>query len=177
LIWDADTVPLRPMRFFDESGRMLLTKATEHHTPYFETYRRLLGEEPRREFSFIAQHILVQKSLLREMLARIEAHIPGDGNWASKIMRTLPTQGVNLFSEYETYGHYVKNHHSERVRFVERSWLRPPPSPDGCRLPTRKELARAAERYDFVAYERASHGLMRMARILHARWQAVLNPS
>src|ERR1700679_2147205 len=36
LIWDADTIPLRPMRFFDSSGRMLLTKAMEYHTPYFE---------------------------------------------------------------------------------------------------------------------------------------------
>src|SRR5215831_7367894 len=43
LIWDADTVPPRPIRFFDPAGRMLLTRATEHHAPYFETYRRLLG--------------------------------------------------------------------------------------------------------------------------------------
>ena len=28
LIWDADTVPLRPMEFFDDQGRMLFTTAT-----------------------------------------------------------------------------------------------------------------------------------------------------
>ncbi len=77
LIWDADTVPLRPLEFFDADGRMLLTKAEEEHAPYFENYRRLLGEEPNREFSFISQHMLVQKSILREMLARIESDLRG----------------------------------------------------------------------------------------------------
>src|SRR6266487_785735 len=97
LIWDADTVPLRSLRFFDSAGRMLLTKATEYHAPYFETYRRLLGEDPKREFSFISQHMLVQKSVAREMLSRIEQRVEGKGNWAWKIMRSLPETGDNLF--------------------------------------------------------------------------------
>src|SRR5262249_37185497 len=71
LIWDADTIPLRPMQFFTAEGKMLLTKADEFHEPYFDTYRTLFGTEPRREFSFIAQHMLVQKSIAREMLSRI----------------------------------------------------------------------------------------------------------
>jgi hypothetical protein len=168
LIWDADTVPLRPMRFFDDSGRMLLTKADEHHRPYFDTYRRLLGEEPNREFSFIAQHILVQKSIAREMLATIERHIPGEGNWAWKIMRSLPSQGVNLFSEYETYGHYLKSHHPDRVRFIERAWRRDPSHKAGCAIPTERALQTAAEKYDFAAYERADRLWRRLLRRLIA---------
>jgi hypothetical protein len=164
LIWDADTVPLRPMRFFDDAGCMLLTKATEHHTPYFETYRRLLGEEPNREFSFIAQHILVQKSVAREMLGNIERHIPGEGNWAWKIMRTLPEHGVNLFSEYETYGHFVKQHYPDRVRFIERLWRRDPSHKGGCAVPIERELRTASEKYEFAAYERAEKGWRRLAR-------------
>ena len=31
LIWDADTIPLRKLEFFDGQGRMLLTKAEEYH--------------------------------------------------------------------------------------------------------------------------------------------------
>lgn len=156
LIWDADTVPLRPMRFFDADGRMLLTKAGEHHAHYFATYRRLLGEEPNREFSFIAQHILVQKSVCREMLARIESHLPGDGNWAWKLMRSLPPEGYNLFSEYETYGHYLKNHYPERMRVIERPWQRAMTHTTGCPVPTERELRALAADYDFAAFERAS---------------------
>src|SRR5688572_19746456 len=112
------------MTFFDSEQRMLLTKATEHHPPYFESYRNLFGAEPNREFSFIAQHMVIQESVAREMLVRIERHIPGDGNWAWKILRSLPATGDNLFSEYETYGHFIKNHYPDRVHFVDRMWQR-----------------------------------------------------
>lgn len=171
LIWDADTVPLRPLRFFDSDGRMLLTKADEHHEAYFATYRRVLGEEPNREFSFIAQHILVQKSVAREMLGRIEAHVPGEGSWAWKIMRSLPSQGYNLFSEYETYGHYLKSHYADRFRLVERNWRRTIPDGQGCRLPSETELRAAAREYDFAAYERATSGYRRIAQRLLGYWR------
>lgn len=171
LIWDADTVPLRRMRFFDEAGRMLLTRAEEHHAAYFETYRRLLGEEPNREFSFIAQHMLVQKSIAREMLERIAARIPGDDPWAWKIMRTLPSQGYSLFSEYEIYGHYVKNHYPDRVQFVNRPWWRAMTHWTGCPVPGERELRALAQQYDFAAFERASGWWRRWARRMRGLWR------
>jgi len=167
LIWDADTVPLRPMRFFDSADRMLLTRASEYHAPYFETYRRLLGAEARREFSFIAQHILVQKSVAREMLGAIERHVPGDDCWAWKIMRALPAdQGLQTFSEYETYGHYIKNHYPDRVRWISRQWLREPTFKFGRSVPSSKELKALAEKYDYAAFERAYKGWRRLAKLL-----------
>lgn len=169
LIWDADTVPLRPMRFFDSNGRMLLTKATEFHPPYFETYRRLFGEEPNREFSFIAQHMLVQKSIAREMLKKIEQRIEGPDHWAWKIMRALPEAGHNLFSEYETYGHFVKNHHPEHVEFVARTWLREGTQRTGGALPSEKCLAELADEFEFVAFERAAPFWRRWGRGIR-RW-------
>ena len=169
LIWDADTVPLRPMRFFDSAGRMLLTKATEFHEPYFDTYRRLLGEEPHREFSLVSQHILVQKSVARQMLSRIEQRVEGEGNWAWKIMRSLPPTGDNLFSEYETYGHYVKNHHSERVAFVNRSWQREFKPRLRRHIPTRSELELLARDFDYVAFEGLGKSWRRLARSLLAQ--------
>ena len=171
LIWDGDTVPLRPMRFFDEQGRLLMTKAEEHHAPYFETYWRILGEEPHREFSFIAQHIPAQKSVVREMLAKIEEHVPGEGNWAWKLMRTLPSQGYSLFSEYETYGHYMKNHYPERVQFIERSWRREMAHRSGRALPTEAELKVAAQRYDYVGYERVMGPGRRVIQWILETWR------
>lgn len=170
LIWDADTVPLRPMRFFDAQGRMLLTKATEHHAPYFETYRNLFGEDARREFSFISQHIVVEKSMAREMLTRIERHVPGEGNWAWKIMRSLPQTGDNLFSEYETYGHFAKNHFAERVAFVQRAWQRRITHYTGRGIPTERELATLREEYEYAAFERVQTGWRRMVKAIVGRF-------
>jgi len=166
LIWDADTIPLRPMRFFDSAGRMLLTKAIEYHVPYFETYRRLFGTEPHREFSFIAQHMLVQKSVAREMLAAIERQIQGTDGWAWKIMSALPAdQGMQTFSEYETYGHYIKNHHPDRVRWIDRQWLREPAFHSGRPVPSAEELKALAEKYEYAAFERAYKGWRRLAML------------
>jgi len=158
LMWDADTVPLRPLRFFDDEGRMLLTKAAEHHAPYFETYRNVLGTEANSEFSLITQHMVVQKSVAREMLARIEQHVPGADTWPWKIMRSLPATGDNLFSEFETYGHYIKNFYPDRIRFISRNWRRDPRQNEGCALPTPADLAALARDYDYAAFERADRG-------------------
>lgn len=176
LMWDADTVPLRPLRFFDAEGRMLLTKADEHHAPYFETYRNLLGAEPHREFSLIAQHIVVQKSVAREMLARIGQHVAGAETWPWKIMRSLPPTGDNLFSEYETYGHYVKNFHPDRVRFISRHWRRDARQNEGCALPTPADLAALAQEYDYAAFERADRGWRLWGRRLARNFQKMLRP-
>jgi hypothetical protein len=168
LIWDADTVPLRPMEFFDERGRMLFTKAAEHHRPYFATYQNLLGQDPGFAFSLIAQHMIVRKSWLREMLQVIEGNIPGPENWAWKIMRGLGGDSTNRFSEFETYGYYVKNQHPEWAVFLERPWFR-----DGSRrvltAPAEGELKRFGEKYDFVAYE-TKNGLARRGLKVLRSW-------
>jgi hypothetical protein len=174
LIWDADTVPLKPMNFFEADGKMLLTKAAEYHAPYFETFRNLFGTEPNREFSMITQHMMVQKSVAREMLARIEQRIEGADTWPWKIMRSLPKAGDNLFSEYETYGHYIKNYYPDRVRFIDRNWRRETRSNQGCALPTEADLKSLAREYEYAAFERAGVGWQRWGRRLAGDLRRIL---
>ena len=163
LIWDADTVPLRPLEFFDAEGRMLLTKAEEFHVPYFQTYKNILGRPATREFSFIAQHMVIQKSVLRGMLAEIESHCAGNESWAWKIMRNLGGEGSNRFSEYETYGHYIKEKHPERVVFRELPWLRRGASECG-RNPSPQALARLGEKYFYASFEESERVYRRTGR-------------
>jgi len=148
LIWDADTVLLRPIDWYDAQGRTWFTMADEYYLPYFESYQRLLGHDPHREFSFISQHIVVNRGILREMLSAIEKNVPGDENWAWKIMRGLP---LGSLSEYEFYGHYVKNTHPERAAYRRLPWTR-----DGSLMsyhPAAKHLRALAEKYAFAAFE------------------------
>ena len=163
LIWDADTVPLRRLEFFDESGRMFFTMAKEEHGPYFDTYRKLLREEPHREFSFISQNMIVQKSIVREMLAKIEANFPGNDSWAWKIMRHLEGTSSNLFSEYETLGHYVKNKYPSRASYRKLSWLRAGSLEIGGK-PSRVDLEKLGQTYNFVAFESSEMPLRRFVR-------------
>ena len=168
LIWDADTIPLRPLRFVDAAGRMLLTQADEYHAPYFETYRRLFHAEPHREFSCIAQHMIVQKSLAREMLATIGELAAAKEPWPWTIMQALPPiANLHLFSEFETYGHYLKNFHPDRVAFVKRPWRRWfDTDPGGGRIPTERGLEKLARDYDFVCFEKATQGWRYLAKYI-----------
>ena len=169
LIWDADTIPLRPLQFFDDQGRMLFTKTTEHHSPYFETYGNLFGRDPRYEFSFISQHAIVRKSLLREMLQVIEKNIPGNESWPWKIMHGLKGSRPNRFSEYETWGYYVKDFHPEAAAYRELPWSR-----DGNRLlssrPSAADLNALGESYAFIAFEASHKGLRRFLKPLLNRF-------
>lgn len=152
LIWDADTILLRPINFFDSHGKPYYTQATENHLPYFETFSALFGSTPKREFSFISQHQIINKSILREMLVEIELRHPSAKNWAWAIMENLRGSGSNLFSEYETYGHYAKWKHPDSMAFRELEWTRfgdrvagYPPNP--------AMLPLLASDYSFAAFE------------------------
>jgi len=131
---------------------MLLTKAREFHQPYFQTYEKILGRPAKREFSFISQHMLIQKSVLREMLGEIERHCPGDENWAWKIMRNLAGEGSNRFSEYETYGNYVKEKYPERVQYRELPWERHGAKACG-RHPTPAALEKLGQDFFYASFE------------------------
>lgn len=153
LIWDADTIPLRPLSFFSSEGNSLLAESDELHLPYRESYQRLFLEEPPSGLkSFIAQHMMMRKAIVQEMLNKIDAHSPGKESWAWKLMRSLPSKGLNLFSEYETYGWYASLHYPGQISRIDRPWLR-----DGISYfgypPTSGKLARLSASFDYTSFE------------------------
>lgn len=159
LIWDADTVLLKPIDFFTPEGKPIYTTAAEHHLPYFETYQALFGNKANREFSFISQHQVICKRILREMLTEIESRNPASKGWAWAIMDNLCGHGSNLFSEYETYGHYLKANHPDSFAVRDLKWTR-----DGGKYvgnpPKPAMLDQLGVRFDFAAFE-VSHSLRR----------------
>lgn len=165
LIWDADTVLLRPLNFFDAAGRPFYTAAKEHHLPYFTTFESLFGKSAQREFSFISQHQIIHKATLRKMLAEIETRNPDSKNWAWAIIDNIKGEGISLFSEYETYGHYLKlnSENAYAVRHLKwtrhgEKWAGYPPSP--------KRLEEMSRNFDYAAFEFRNSKLNRFLRRL-----------
>lgn len=115
LTWDADTLPLTKLSFFD-GAIPLFTKKIEYHEPYFDTMKRIFGFGKLVDYSFIAEHMIFNSSIVKEMLNSIESNKILEGTtWVEKIIMAcdFSDKRGNLFSEFETYGNYCHKFYPE----------------------------------------------------------------
>lgn len=115
LTWDADTLPLNPISFFD-GDKPLFTKKIENHEPYFITMNKILGFGKLVDYSFIAEHMIFKVSVVKELLRAIESNANSEGStWVEKIMMAcdFDDKRGSLFSEFETYGNYCIKYHPD----------------------------------------------------------------
>jgi hypothetical protein len=148
LIWDADTVLVRPVRFFDR-GAVLLTASHEWHGDYFRTMARLLPDVriPRR--SHISQHAMVCREHMLALLDELSAHgMP----WWQYVLSSLVGRTPQQFSEYETYAAYCLTRWPDRYRSIRRRWLRSGRSYFGREMSS-ADVSEIANLFDFVAFE------------------------
>ena len=122
VIWDADTVPLRPIRFSDDEGKLLYFGSDDDHLPYFEAIQRLLGMEKLVSFSFVAQCFPVRSAWLRGFIDFIERR--HGCSWVEAILRTADFAELSGFSEYETLGTYLCHRHAYGIAYYALPWLR-----------------------------------------------------
>jgi hypothetical protein len=145
LVVDADTVFLRRVEFVDLQGRTLFARGTEYHRPYFDTFAEMFGFEAQREYSFITHHMCFERQVVAEMLGCMGP----SGTWWESIAGYLAPRPPHMsdaqFSEYESYGHFMKNRHPDRMRVRDLAWTVWPSVPD------ERDLCRLARRYDFVS--------------------------
>ena len=153
LVWDADTVPLRTLDFFDDTGRIYLTKAEEFHRPYFHTFRELFGFSAPSAKSFISQHMFVECGSMRSMCSLIEERHKVS-HWTNALGTILEghPERANLFSEYETYANYMLLYEAEKVVTRNLSWERGESNRTWA-VPSRQLTFAKRAGLDFVAYE------------------------
>lgn len=121
LSWDADTIPVKKIKFFDEDEKPFFTMKTEYYEPYFITMKNLLGLGKVNTRSYIAEHMMFNKNIMKSLIEVI-ATCSLDGElWYEKILSALPPEkyGDHTFSEFETYGTYCQTYfngtYQERV--------------------------------------------------------------
>lgn len=123
LIWDSDTIPLREISFF-EGGKYFLAAKTEINQPYFDTMKRLLGFGKLEDFSFIAEHMVIETSIMKELINKIaSSDLPGT-LWFEKILNATSGVDESAFSEFETYGNYCSKFHPGLYKIRELRTLR-----------------------------------------------------
>lgn len=116
LSWDADTIPLCKIEFFQE-GKPLFTQKKEYHEPYFKTLEKLLGLKKAVDFSFIAEHMLFDKEIMQKLISDIEKSCVQGVDWIEKILNACDSLSKPCFSEFETYGTYCMNYYNDKYGF------------------------------------------------------------
>ncbi len=145
LVVDSDVVFVRPVSFFSQ-GKPLYAPGSEYHTPYFVAYRELMGREAKREYSFIAHHMVFRSEIVLELLSSFQAPELWWKSIANFITPRPPLYSAAQFSEYETYGHFLKERHASEFGLRKLHWL----AEAGC--PTERKLKLIARRYDFASF-------------------------
>ncbi|MDR3134079.1 MAG: DUF6492 family protein [Prevotellaceae bacterium] len=104
---DADHVLLQPHTFISQSGKPVFYMSYERHRPYYDMIIKLTGLERTSRLSYVAHKMIIN----REQLASLHRYIHGrrNENWLQAIVDAYDRTQVSGFSEYETYGCFVKD--------------------------------------------------------------------
>ena len=149
--WDSDTFPLRPIRFFEESAegiKPVFNIKQENNPAYFQTMQEIWGINKTVDFSFIAETMVFNSAIVREMLDKI-----GEPFYKRIIEVAANTVRPDAaFSEFETYGTYTTINYPAlySTRKIKAHRM-------GARTyglnPTEADLYRASLHYETISFE------------------------
>jgi hypothetical protein len=123
IIWDADCVPVKPIRFINDDKQLLYMKASENHSAYFEVIERLLGFTKVQDQSFVIPGFPILGLWVRELKHYVEQRNFGQ-TWAEAIISNTDLSLKSGFSETETLGTWVANSYPNRWKTVDLNWER-----------------------------------------------------
>lgn len=111
LSWDADTLPLRKIVFFDNDHPVFTVK-NEHNPAYFFTIENIFGYKKFMDYSFVSENMLFVKEIVYEMIQKIELNATKGNDWIERIIEECDyNHGRSPFSEFETYGTYCSQNY------------------------------------------------------------------
>jgi hypothetical protein len=118
LIWDSDTLMLGPLDFFDKDEKILINPKTENHIPYFSLMSDTIGLKKQVDFSFISEHLMINKSFMKELINIFNKNAPANIHWVEFILNSINDQNLEKsgFSEFETYGNFITKYHKESYK-------------------------------------------------------------
>lgn len=118
LVVDADTVLISPRDWIDSEGNQILTPTWEYHLPYYEKLRDLDICDINPTYTFVAHHMLMQPSIVREILSKLE--------WDDVISiidyleKNQTSNSNSEFSiDYELYAQFLIRFYPEKVKLLK----------------------------------------------------------
>jgi len=157
LIWDADTVPLRPLSFIDEQGCILLYAGALIEKPYLAMARALFEIKNVPRNGFIAQNFACRAKTVQAFCAVIKAR--HGCHWIDAVLNIANQNPDMSLSEYECLGLFMHSQNPESWRRNWRSWERFGVSLLGSpeQLYGKRE-AFLAQFFDYISFENWDNG-------------------
>ena len=160
VVFDADTIPLHHINYISDN-KYLLTQKMEYHKPYFDTIDRLFNGTVKRQIegSFIAENMIIDTSIMKEMLDEISNNEDLRGNnFYEKILYAINPKDIlgSGFSEFETYGNYIMSKYPDKVKIRKLKTLR-----EAMQIisssPSVKQLDWASRDYEIISIEASDY--------------------
>ncbi len=151
LIWDADTIPLKPLAFQDNK-RLQFYTGKEHRQSYFSFTERALGLKKGAAYSFIAQCMPVQVDWLHALIRHLQSH--GSVGWMDALLNHIDPSEPAGFSEYETIGTFVLKNYPDAYCIADRAWCRNGTSlVGGPKTLNPRILKGLSTQFDYISFE------------------------
>ena len=178
LVWDADTIPLNKIDFFDKSGKPFFNLKREYFEAYFRTIKNIFGLKKQKNESFISEHMLFKTSVVLEMLEKIESNkkLYGNSFWqkiltASNLLhKDFIKTDQRFFSEFETYGTYCTAFYPDLYSYRKLRTLRPGTDFLG-KNPDDEILDWASKDFDTISFESWGHQIPEMKNLVENLFQ------
>jgi hypothetical protein len=169
LVWDADTVPLKKLEFFDSVGRLKYFKGTENHTDYFNTIHKILGLQKKVDFSFIAQCFPIKRNWAQEFCDEIERRSGAD--WVVTVLANISGDTRSGFSEYESLGTFLTYKYPNDFITTDNGWSRYGNLlVGGIDNVNSKVINSLSIQYDYIAFEHSQRKVGFVKRQLRRIW-------
>ena len=155
LIWDADTVLLKPLKFYTDDGRYMHTYGRSPlHKSYHVTYKKILKRSFVLNRSVISQYMMCRISDL-DLFKYELCEVNGDLNWYDCVLNGLNLENGSEFSEYETIINFCLDNKKDCYQLIDSKWFL-----HGADIYLNIKnlnfslLQKDFHEYDFVAFER-----------------------
>ena len=134
IIWDADTVILKKVKFFDKEKSNSFGTLFEFHKPYYSTIKKIFGILPTTFISSLTQFAAFSLEDNRILCTKLNNFLKRNsmntGEWISMIIlksifEEHEIYNGSMFSEYELIGlsKIIENHCKQKTIFTLRSDL------------------------------------------------------
>lgn len=160
IVWDADTVPIRQYRPFDDAGVPFFDVKDEYHIPYFNTLDRLSAGALKKvnDYSYISEHMILKCEYVKEMIKIFAGDCETDTITAfcKRVFECIDDKDLRKsgFSEFESYGCFVMKYHATSYRIREWKSLRDATSYFAHESFGDKEAQWLNSDYDAVSFEK-----------------------